>query len=74
VLVFTGGIGEHAAGVRHAVTAELGFLGIVTDGARNAAAAGRCRISPDGEPVEVWVVPADEERIIARETRRAAGS
>ena len=72
VLVFTGGIGEHSADVRSGVTAELGFLGIAVGAARNAAAEGRCRISPDGAKVEVWVAPASEERIIARETRRVA--
>ena len=72
VLVFTGGIGEHSADVRRGATAELGFLGITVGAARNAAAEGRCRISPDGAKVEVWVAPASEERIIARETRRAA--
>lgn len=74
VVVFTGGIGEHAAGVRQAATADLGFLGIALDAARNAEAEGRCRISPDGAATEVWVVPADEERIIARETRRVGAS
>lgn len=72
VLVFTGGVGEHSAEVRRGATAGLGFLDIAVDPARNAAAEGRSRISPDGAKVEVWVAPANEERIIARETRRVA--
>ena len=74
VLVFTGGIGEHSAELRRAVTADLAFLGIAIDEQANAAAQGRCRISPHSSAAEVWVVPADEERIIARETRRVGRS
>jgi acetate kinase len=61
-LVFTGGIGEHAAGVRSRICEGLGFLGIVVDPGRNAA--HRPVISaPDGA-VSVEVVTADEERVV----------
>lgn len=66
-LVFTGGIGEHAAPVRAAACAGLGYLGVYLDAARNAE--GATRISADGAACEVLVVATDEDRMIARHTR-----
>jgi acetate kinase len=65
-LVFTGGIGEHAAPVRAEICRGLAYLGIALDDAANAAgepiiSTGRC---------EVRVMRTDEEREIARATRR----
>ncbi|HEX5740983.1 MAG TPA: acetate/propionate family kinase [Pilimelia sp.] len=71
-VVFTGGVGEHAAPVRAAALAGLGGLGIAVDDARNRAAGTQARIvSPEGCPVAVCVVPTDEERAIADEARAA---
>jgi acetate kinase len=67
-LVFTGGIGEHAAPVRERVCEGLGFLGIRLDRERNAAHAPV--ISSDEASVTVRVVPTDEELMVARHTRR----
>ena len=67
-LVFTGGIGEHAAPVRASICAGLEHLGIRVDAERNVA--NRRRISIDRGPCEVLVVPTDEDRIIARHCRR----
>ncbi len=67
-LVFTGGIGEHAAPVRAAACRDLEFLGVRLDPARNADGAGR--ISADGAPCEVLVMATDEDRMIARHTHR----
>jgi acetate kinase len=67
-LVFTGGIGEHAAPVRESVCNGLDYLGIRIEPARNNA--GARRISVDGSAVEVLVIPADEERMIAQQCRR----
>jgi acetate kinase len=66
VLTFSGGIGENSAQVRAAVCAELASFGIILDMARNADVRGETRISAAGAPVEIIVVPADEERIVAR--------
>jgi len=74
VLIFTAGIGERSAGVRASALQGLGFMGIKLDEARNRLARGGkeiIRISTDDSPVAVLVVPADEERMIARETLRA---
>jgi acetate kinase len=64
-LVFTGGIGEHAAPVRAEICGGLGHLGIVLDDGRNAAGAA---IISTGS-CEVRVMRTDEEREIARATR-----
>ena len=65
-LVFTGGIGEHDGTVRRAVCAKLGWLGIELD--PQASAPGR--ISRPGSAAEAWVIPTDEEAVIARQTAR----
>jgi acetate kinase len=67
-LVFTGGIGEHAAPVRERVCEGLGFIGIRLDPDRNAAHAPV--ISSDAASVIVRVVPTDEDLMVARHTRR----
>jgi acetate kinase len=64
-LVFTGGIGEHSAPVRAAVTGRLRHLGVVTDGL--APVPGD--VSAPGAPVRTVVVRADEERVMDRQTR-----
>lgn len=63
-LVFTGGIGEHAAAIRAAACAALGWLGIELDAAANAANAQR--LHAPGSRVQVWKVSTDEESTIAR--------
>jgi acetate kinase len=65
-LVFTAGIGEHAAPVRARVCESAGWLGIRLDPAANAA--GGPRISAADSPVSAWVVPTNEELMIARHT------
>lgn len=71
VVVFTGGVGEHAPRVRADACAGLGFLGVAVDLARNAALEdGDCDISTDASPVRIVVVQAREDRQIAREVRR----
>jgi acetate kinase len=63
-LVFTGGIGEHAAPVRAAICHRLAWLGLRLDEAANAA--GRTIISMMDSAISVWVIPTDEETMIAR--------
>jgi acetate kinase len=67
-LVFTAGIGEHAADVRAAVCGHLAWLGVALDPAANARHGPR--ISTPGSAVSAWVVPTDEERMIARQLLR----
>ncbi len=68
VIVFTGGIGENARQVRSAVLGKLDRLGVRLDPARNAAAKGESRISADDSPTQVWIVPTNEELIVARQS------
>ncbi|HEX8962807.1 MAG TPA: acetate/propionate family kinase [Rhodocyclaceae bacterium] len=65
-LVFTGGIGEHAAPVRERVCQALGWLGVEVDPAANARDAER--ISAPSSGVDVLVLPTNEEWMIARHT------
>lgn len=67
-LVFTGGIGEHAATIRQRVCSNAAWLGVELDAIANAA--DRPRISWPQSRVPVWVIPTNEELMIARHTRR----
>ena len=67
-LVFTGGIGEHAAAVREQVCARSAWLGIEIDPAANAS--DNQRLDRPGSRTAVWVLPTNEELVIARHTRR----
>ncbi len=73
VLTFSGGIGENSADVRAAVCAGLGGFGIELDAARNAALTGEGRISREGAPVTILVLPADEESVVARAVAQFLG-
>jgi acetate kinase len=68
-IVFTGGIGENGVKVRSAVCAGLHEIGILLDPARNASAKGECRISRDDSRIQLWIVPTNEELIVARQTK-----
>lgn len=68
-LVFSAGIGEHAAPVRARICAGLAHLGVVLDDTRNSGHAPV--ISADASACTVRVIPTDEEAVIARETIRA---
>lgn len=67
-LVFTGGIGERAAAVRHTVCRQLGWLGLEFDAAANAADA--VWISRAGSRIATLVLPTNEEWMLARHTAR----
>ncbi len=70
-VVFTGGIGEHAAPVRTAVCQAAAWLGIALDD--NANQSNSKRISTDNSRVSVWVIPTDEEQVIAHYTASMLG-
>ena len=68
-VLFTGGIGENEALVRSMACADMDFLGIKLDEEVNASVRGKlCKISADDSKVEVWIVPTNEELLIARDT------
>ena len=68
-VVFSGGIGEHAAVIRERICSGLEFLGIDLDPQRNGR--NDSVISQDGNRVAVWVIATDEELMIARSVDRA---
>jgi acetate kinase len=68
MLVFTAGIGEHAHEIRARVCDDARWLGIMLD--EHANRGGSPRISAAGSHVAVWVIPTDENLMIARHTRR----
>jgi acetate kinase len=65
-LIFTGGIGEHAAAIRQRIGDGLGAFGVALDPQRNDAHASI--ISSPSSQVEVRVIPTNEEVMIARHT------
>jgi acetate kinase len=67
-LVFTGGIGENAAPIRERVCRSAEWLGLAFDAQANTAKGQR--ISREGSRVRAWVIPTDEELMIALHTRR----
>lgn len=64
--VFTAGIGEHSVPVRAALCNKLAWLGVKLD--KQANAAGGPRISASDSDVSVWVIPTNEELMIAQHT------
>jgi acetate kinase len=71
-IVFAGGIGENAVDVRARICANLEWLGIRVDATANASLTGgrEGRFDAAGSRVELWVIPTDEELLIARDTWR----
>ena len=69
-ILFTGGIGENDMDIRARVCADMEYLGVKISAERNnAGSTGRDeKISADDSKVEVWVVPTNEELLIARDT------
>ncbi len=65
-LVFTAGIGEHATAIRAQVCDAVEWLGLRLDADANRRQGPR--ISAEGSPVSVWVIPTDEDRMIAEHT------
>jgi acetate kinase len=67
-VVFSGGIGEHAPEVRARICAGMEWTGLVLDPSRNAGVVGQeGRLSPEGTRCPAYVIPADEERVIAQD-------
>jgi acetate kinase len=68
VLTFSGGIGENSPEMRSEICARLESFGVVLDRERNDSAHGQARICATGSPVAIFVLPTDEEWIVARAT------
>lgn len=68
VIIFTGGIGENAPDVREDVCSDMDVFGIKFDKERNNCKGELVKVSADDSKVEVWVIPTNEELLIARDT------
>jgi len=72
-IVFTGGIGQHGAAVRAAICDGFGWAGVKLDRDTNAEADGNAETRIDAgdgkDDVQVWVIPTNEELIVARQTQ-----
>jgi acetate kinase len=71
-IVFAGGIGENAPEVRARICGGLDWLGATVDAKQNAALTGGAegRFDGEGSRLQLWVIPTDEELLIARDTWR----
>jgi acetate kinase len=67
-VVFAAGIGEHAPEIRRRVCEQAAWLGVEFDNAANTA--GAARITTTGSKISAWVVPTNEDLMIARHTWR----
>jgi acetate kinase len=71
-ILFSGGIGENAAAIREMVCQGLTGLGVEIDPVKNDAAIGvDAQISTESSRIPVWVIPTNEELLIARDTLRS---
>ena len=69
-ILFTGGIGENQANVREGVCNFLEFMGVELDKEKNKIRGEELQISTDNSKIKVFVVPTNEELMIAKETVR----
>ncbi len=70
-LVFTGGIGENDSSIREKISIDLDYLGIKIDREKNREIKGKeGKINSSTSQVEVWVIPTNEELMVARETAK----
>ena len=68
VLVFTGGMGENAASLRASICKDLEWAGIVLDQQKNQVRGKEEKISKVESGVEIWIIPTNEELIVAEQT------
>ena len=68
VITFTAGVGENGPETRQAICDYLGFMGVKIDAEANKARGKEVKISTEDSKVQVWVVPTNEELMIAQDT------
>ena len=69
-LAFTGGIGENSARLRHMVMQSMAHMGVIEDEASNTCGTGEHLVSAADSQIAVYVIPANEEYMVVRETYR----
>ena len=72
VITFTAGVGENQVRIRQGICDNLAFMGIKLENEKNQARGEEVCISSDDSSIPVWIVPTNEELVIARDTRRLA--
>ena len=73
-IVFTGGIGENSTRIRKQVCENLDFAGIELDLVKNESAKGEVCLSTPKSRTQIWVVPTNEEIVVARQSLAAVTS
>ncbi|MFT3788249.1 MAG: acetate/propionate family kinase [Tepidisphaeraceae bacterium] len=73
VLSFSGGIGENGTAMRKAICAGLDFVGLKLDDSKNNVRGREARISAADSRGQIWVVPTNEELVVARQTFEVVG-
>jgi acetate kinase len=68
-IVFTGGIGENSASMRSAICSNLDWFGIALDADANTRARGEAAIHASTSRTQLWIMPTNEELIVARQTK-----
>ena len=68
-IIFTGGIGENQINIRKAICEHLTWMGVEIDLDKNNVRSEEIKISTENSKVEVYIVPTDEEMVIARDTK-----
>ena len=68
IITFTAGVGENDGGVRADVCKYLGYLGVKIDPEMNKKRGDEIKISTDDSKVQVWIIPTNEELMIAQDT------
>ncbi|MFZ7104498.1 MAG: acetate/propionate family kinase [Peptococcaceae bacterium] len=69
VLIFTAGLGENGINIREKICTGMDALGITIDKSKNQMRGRETEISKDGSSVKVYVIPTNEELMIARDTK-----
>ena len=68
VITFTAGVGENQIRVRKGIIDYLAYMGVKLDDERNNIRSEEAMISSDDSTIQVWVVPTNEELVIAKQT------
>ena len=69
-IVFTGGVGENQINIRKGICEQLTFMGVEIDVDRNNVRSEEKLVSKDSSKVRVYVIPTNEELMIAKETEK----
>lgn len=68
-IVFTGGIGENQIRIREGICKNLEFMGVNIDSNKNNVRGEEVELSKDDSKVKIYLIPTNEELMIARETQ-----